>query len=48
MGEQLSSCLADFYRVPEVIYTTYNMGSWDLPDIYARALGLWLLASAYI
>ena len=36
---------ADFYSVPEVVYTTYNMGTWDLPDIYTRALGpaaLWL------
>ena len=30
---------ADFYSVLEVVYITYNMGTWDLPDIYARALG---------
>ena len=36
MGKQLPS---DFYRVPEVVHTTYNMGTWDLPDIYARTLG---------
>ena len=23
-----------------VAYITYNMGNWDLPDIYAYALGL--------
>ena len=39
MDEQSSSCLADFYRVPEVVYTTYNMGTWDLPDIYACTRG---------
>ena len=34
-GEQLPS---DFYSVPEVSYTTYNIGTQDLPDMYARAL----------
>ena len=24
--------------MPEVVYNTYNMYIWDLPDIYARAL----------
>ena len=40
-AEQLSSGLGklNFYRVPEMVYITYNMGTWDLPDIYARALG---------
>ena len=31
---------ADFYSVPEMVYTTYNMGKRDLPVIYACALGL--------
>ena len=38
----MSSCLHAwqiFIRVPEVLYTTYSMGTWDLPDIYANALG---------
>ena len=24
----------------KVVYITYNMSKWDLPDIYAHALGL--------
>ena len=37
-GEQLPSGLADLHRVPEVVYTTYNMGTWDLPGMYAHIL----------
>ena len=26
------------FRVPEVVCISYNMGTWDLPDIYAHSL----------
>ena len=39
-AEQLPVSLGRFFRVPEVVYNTYNMCTQDLPDIYARALGL--------
>ena len=29
---------ADFYTVLEVVYITYNMGTRDLLDIYARVI----------
>ena len=39
---------ADFYRVLEVIYITYNMGTWNLPDIHAHTLGPAALGFGYI
>ena len=38
-AEILTSILGRFFRVPEVEYISYNMGTRDFPDIYARALG---------
>ena len=32
----------------EVVYTSYNMGTWDLSDIYARALGPAALSLGHI
>ena len=39
MGDQLPSCLGIFLLCAEVVYTTYNISTWDMPDIYSHALG---------
>ena len=38
-AEILRSTFGQIFRVPEVEYISYNVGTRDFPDIYARALG---------
>ena len=38
-GRNIEVNFGQIFRVPEVEYISYNMGTQDLPDIYARTLG---------
>ena len=33
-AESVSFRFAQIFIVPGVVYITYNIGTWDLPDIY--------------